>query len=573
MKTKFNLDRDPLDTSYINSKQDFDKVIKGYRAMKPPIWKNPWFYGPVGLASLAVILTLTFQNNIFASGNNSTLSTPLQNPKNQTPEDTPCIKPLSSETDIDFEIHPIDPSKGGEIVTAQGTVIQIDPNCLETTGNEEVVIKVREFPDQASALIAGIPMDYEKKSAFESGGMIEIRGEQNGEAINIDPKRPIKVDMALYNSGDDFNFWSMNDKTGDWTDYPCDFTEGIAKEGPSVRKPLSNQPEIRVIQEEIEICAKKVAQLQKSNENQELIPIENARKLVVEFDSRSFPELSGYKDVEFEYLLPKVQSAGNMVKFEKKIRYASEQTWNDMSVSKKGKEYLVTFKNRRENYSVPVRPVLKGFSLAQLEQKMASADKIRVEKVKVLQAEKVALLKREKALEASFKKEVAILKAEMAKASSRAAVSTNQRSESSKTATSIQNAATSFNGRANFVTSGFGIFNCDRAVPYPKIFKAAVVCVSVAGTAIRTAYAYVIDHKKNVRYTFGSRLGRNIDDMSWNNSKSTLILVDEQGDLYYKQNVNEDPLANSTIKLDYISRKDVNLKEIQKIINETAVAS
>ncbi|MDC1403812.1 hypothetical protein N8328_05345, partial [Crocinitomicaceae bacterium] len=145
MKTKFNLDRERLDSSYINSRQDFEKVIKGYRATKPPIWNNPWFYGPAGLAGLAIILTLTFQNNFFANGNNSTLSTSLQTLTNQLPDDTPCLTPLSSEADIRFEEFNIDPKKGGQIITSNGSVVTIPSKSLIAAEKGNVLIKVREF--------------------------------------------------------------------------------------------------------------------------------------------------------------------------------------------------------------------------------------------------------------------------------------------------------------------------------------------------------------------------------------------------------------------------------------------
>ncbi|MFM7668143.1 MAG: hypothetical protein ACKO7D_08140 [Bacteroidota bacterium] len=36
----------------INSKQNFSKVLKKYQNTKPIIFKNPWFYGIIGLSSL-----------------------------------------------------------------------------------------------------------------------------------------------------------------------------------------------------------------------------------------------------------------------------------------------------------------------------------------------------------------------------------------------------------------------------------------------------------------------------------------------------------------------------------------
>jgi hypothetical protein len=571
MKTKFNLDRKPLESSFINSKQDFDKVIKGYQAMKPPIWKNPWFYGPAGLASLAIILTLTFQNNILASDNNSTLSEITQKSENQLPEDTPCLNPVSNHSDIEFESFSIDPKKGGTIQTKNQSIIQIAPNSLLTHFDGPVTIKVREFPDQASAFIAGVPMDYGKKSAFESGGMIEIRGEQNGKKVEIASDKPIAVNMTLHNSGDDFKFWSLNDKTGEWTEYPCAFTSNskgnITRIVTSVRK----SPELIQIQSKIEICEKEIINLEKSDKKQALIPEENARKLVVEFNPKQFPELAGYKDIEFEYLLPEVRSESNMIKFEKSIQYASSQTWNDMNVSKNAENFIVTFKNRKESYSVPVRPVLKGGSLSQLENQIAKAEAFKKAEIVRLEKEKLALEKREIELQAKYESNVAAIKTNLNNVKP---VNEQVQNPQNQTSTQIQNVAAGFNGeRGNFLTTGFGLFNCDKPNPYPKLFASAIVCKAIGGAAIQVASAFVFDLKNKTRFTFGQLNGKKIEDLAWSRNNSTLILIDMQGNLYYKKEVNNEPLDNFTLILDRIDKKDVNLNEIQKLVGETNITA
>ncbi len=571
MKTKFNLDREPLDTSYIQSRQDFDKVINGYRAMKPPIWKNPWFYGPIGIASLAILVTLTFQNKFFANDNNSTLNNSLQKSQNQFPDDTPCIKPLSKTANIDFEIHPIDPAKGGTIITQNGSQLKIAPKSLITNGKDQVIIKVREFPDQSSALLAGIPMDYGKVSAFESGGMIEIRGEQNGQSIAIDSKKPIQVDMSLHKSGKDFGFWALNDQSGEWTDHPCKFTEGKAVTNIPTQKPKSEVPQIKAVQEEIEICEKNIHLVQNQEKDQTLIPEKNARKLVVDFYAKEFPELSGYQDVEFEYLLPENRTLENTAKFEKSIRYASTQTWNNMSVAKKGTDYIVTFKNMRETYSVPVRPVLKGASLNQLEKKLAEAEKNRQEKLNELEKEKATLLKREKDLKFKFEKNVNDMKSELSTYVSPAQSGTNEKGQSLN---SVRGASSNFSTtRGNFLTSGFGVFNCDKPVPYPPEFNVPVICVNESGQRIEAAGIYIFDQKKKTRFSYGEISGRKIDQVAWNNHQTALILIDMEGNLYYKKEINKDPLQNHKVTLTRISRKSVCLEEIQKILDENTVTA
>lgn len=56
-KIKTILDRQPLSSEYIRSKQDFGKVMKGTQGTNTPIWKSSWFYGTVGVATVAIIVT------------------------------------------------------------------------------------------------------------------------------------------------------------------------------------------------------------------------------------------------------------------------------------------------------------------------------------------------------------------------------------------------------------------------------------------------------------------------------------------------------------------------------------
>lgn len=71
------LDRGTKSSEYITGKQDFDTVLKAHKAMKPPLWKSAWFYGPVGLAVVAVTLSVSnFKTVNQLDDNNATLIQP-----------------------------------------------------------------------------------------------------------------------------------------------------------------------------------------------------------------------------------------------------------------------------------------------------------------------------------------------------------------------------------------------------------------------------------------------------------------------------------------------------------------
>ena len=54
---KILFNRDEPDAHEIRKRQDFDLVIKKYQERKE-YWKNPWFYGSIGLASIISSLFL-----------------------------------------------------------------------------------------------------------------------------------------------------------------------------------------------------------------------------------------------------------------------------------------------------------------------------------------------------------------------------------------------------------------------------------------------------------------------------------------------------------------------------------
>ena len=61
---KVNLDRQNLTSTYIEQKQDFQHVLKGAKMTKIPTWKSPWFYGAVGLSSVAILTMAVMNTNL-----------------------------------------------------------------------------------------------------------------------------------------------------------------------------------------------------------------------------------------------------------------------------------------------------------------------------------------------------------------------------------------------------------------------------------------------------------------------------------------------------------------------------
>jgi hypothetical protein len=79
---KVNMDRKPLDTAYVQQKQDFQQLMSMYRKVTNPVWKQPLFYGVVGFASVAaVVVSSLIDFNSKPIQNTSTLPENKENMK------------------------------------------------------------------------------------------------------------------------------------------------------------------------------------------------------------------------------------------------------------------------------------------------------------------------------------------------------------------------------------------------------------------------------------------------------------------------------------------------------------
>ncbi len=61
-KTNTTLDREPMNSQAIRERQNFDFILKETAAAKIPIWKSIWFYGPVGIAMVTMVVSAVRMN-------------------------------------------------------------------------------------------------------------------------------------------------------------------------------------------------------------------------------------------------------------------------------------------------------------------------------------------------------------------------------------------------------------------------------------------------------------------------------------------------------------------------------
>ncbi len=484
---KFNLDRPQLNSEQVTAHENYASVVENAATNPTSMWKNPWFYGPIGLSSIALVITLSlsaFINSPPGEPNKQLLAAAL-------PEDTPCVlKPTN--LDVPYDAQKFDVRQDFQINLNSGTSIQIPAKTFESSDNT-ATLKTREFHDKTSAFISGVKMDCEN-SAFESAGMIEIIVEDaDGKELAFQNNQEMKVTLVLDQKDKDFKFWYLNKEKANWEEYPSVFSD-LKNEVNVLESPKNIERRILLAEKEIKICDQQLATMIAPAPKEFNLPTTGVQKFDLDFDVKAYPELSKLKDVEFE-----VAETGN---YDKSF---TKKSWSAVELKKSGKnDYLAIFSNSNEKFSIKVNPVLKGNEAKNAKIKFDETfDNYQTQKNEIT-------VKRN-----SLEKELGSLKANIDN-KIRALDVENQQNEMMKNQTS---------GIVQFNVSAFGYFNCDKKVNYPPPFTREMPLVWEGGDAIQSDIVYVFDKHKNLRFNYGISRERRIEDLGFRNKSENYVLV------------------------------------------------
>lgn len=501
---KMNLDRPSLNSEQIRSKQNFEQVLSKYHLLKIPVWKSPWFWGPTGLASLglAIALSISYSN----SQNNPDDKTNTLANNSELPKDTECIHaPLPGE-DIPFQQTAVDPLKAATITLASGTTINIPKGSLlpDETG-KPVQIRVREFTDKASALIAGIPMDYTSNTAFESAGMIEIRGTQNGKVVAVNPEKPIEVSMTLLKSPAGFDFWQLDETAKGWKKYPVSMHSMPLEKMPvaTAGNPAAAQKAVQEKTRQIENCDQQIATLEKEKPLQATykIPTQGHQKFDLDFDHKMYPELAKFENLIFEI----IPVSGYDRNFTKK-------SWSDARLEKAKGTYEMVLKSSEETLRLPVRPILSGKDLKTAEKEFETAMATHKATLERIQSEKTALqLQREQ--------QQKLLNEQLR------ALNSPQPSQANVAQRNIE----TYTQTANFQVTKWGVFNADRPINYPAAFPQEPMLAWSHDAAADFSTVYVFNLDKNTRYSYGAGTLHALSELGIHPNDKLVILGIERG--------------------------------------------
>lgn len=321
------------------------------------------------------LVTLLLASSLFLF----TQCNPAQNSSNEaiTEQDIPqeaeesssllAVRPPIPGVEVPFKKYKVPVSEGMTIKIETGTVIKIPADAfVDKDGNPvagEVEIAYREFHDAADIIASGIPMhEPETGNYMETAGMFEIRGSQNGEEVFVKGAKEIKIDLASYNEGNDFDFFELGPKDCRWK------TLISAKDGQLV--PHTN-----------EARQKALAKLDKELPSRPIRPrtSDQAKNFVFDLDVNyaKFPELKPFKGIVWEYTGTKNEDNPE------KNDWIFKVDWDKINLKKdaNGDFQLVLNKIKGDkHFSSSVRPILQGKdmkkALAAFDKKMAEHQKI-----------------------------------------------------------------------------------------------------------------------------------------------------------------------------------------------------
>lgn len=549
---KVNINRPKVTSSEIEEKKDFEQIISQVKCPQNPYFRTFGFWGKTGFAGLALALATQFTIDLISDKKTSPKeNTPIaENLDKEKTLSTSCLSPISKENDIPFEVFEIENGKEDSIKLSDGTIINISrdafPNVPE---NGIVTIKARIFKDKADAFFAGVPMDYQN-DAFESAGMVEIRGFYNDEEIEINSLSPIQVELSLYKHPEKFQFYSLNDSDGKWYEYEADFKTKINEKGKVDDEDIFKLEEnLAELEEKSQTLRKEQKLLVYPEESSFFISKNKHLQLDFNFDLTQFKELNKYKNINIEALTN-----------QKNYSSVMKENWNQVEIKKQDEgTYTAHFTNDKHTEILKVRPVLSGDEEIKAIRKFEKAKKdFLSEKSKL--SNQLKLLELEKAETQKQIKNLNFKKKKLASLSDEQ-VDKNIRHKN----TAVQQGILS--AKAHFTIESWGLYNADRPVAYPNQFKEAIQLVNSDDLSDKVLETFVFDLEKDVRFSFGSGEHK-LNEFGLYNNQTLVVVIFESGKIGYTETTKESLEENDgKLDLDIVPKESFSREKMQDLFD------
>lgn len=236
------------------------------------------------------------------------------------------IKPIEGlETKI--RIFSVSATEASTINLPNGGSIEFPSNAfVDENGNSvngKVDIEWQEYHSLTDIMLSGVPMKYDSAGVnhdFVSGGMFTIDAKQGDKQVDLADGKSATVNLASYNDTPCFNFYTLNEKTGDWS-------YETTKNG----EPLNEE---------------KAVEPKKETSTNELLD--------VKMDVSAFPELKNEQIVAWKL----------NEKLDAKSKNVLKNNATAINLTKNEADYTITFNHKKESISVNVKPYTMNDALA-----------------------------------------------------------------------------------------------------------------------------------------------------------------------------------------------------------------
>lgn len=577
MATKFNLNRPPVKDEEINSHKNFGELVDKFKKQSIEkarsdvnFLKNKKVTYSAIIAGVAVVCTVTYFAVFKKASPKETANDKIVTSQNQhtniqkNKQNKAFIAPPISKLNVPYTSYKVKAEQGATIKHTSNSKIIIPKKAFVNKQGQEIIgdveIKYREFHNQADIIASGIPMVYDSanvKYTFESAGMIDIKGYQNGEPVYINSNKQITVEFQSEQPEDKFNMYILDTIAKNWVYLNRDNSLRNLKS--EINKPIENiesQKTIEIkkqldaippkIEAEKNVYLKKVNQLPKIiNPAQPTKATDGRQQFELDVDYKEFPELTSFKNAVFE--------VGNENKVN--ANKIAEITWNSAEISEgpsKGKNYLLTLKTRDKTEKLIVYPVLKG-------KNFDDALKIYETKFKDYQKDLAKKEANEKRLKEEFEAKQAAYIAEQEKLTDnllkeRIRIRNQQENQLNKQIGTISNYALV---TRIFNINQFGIYNSDCPTELPNEEKLIVTFNTNSNEKVTPKIIYLISHDKNLVYTFNQNF------ISYNKNENYSLCITTDDYVYHCD-------KNSLKKCLEKNQSEISVIEISQNISNTS---
>ena len=361
--------------------KDFGSVMNKVKEVKPPGGNNGgllgWSIGMLGIVVMGAWIIMNQDSEVQG----------IEKIVSQYPIDRPF-----PDIPVEYQSFTINADSTSIITTNSGSKIHISPGCLVNSSGKKamgpVEIQFREFRDMIDVFISGIPMTYDSAGHqyhFESAGMFEILGFQDGHPLTVAPQENLMVEFTSDYWGDQYNIYKFTEDSG-WTYMYKDESHlhNSSTDSSSLVEaaPSKVRMEVRELEETIRMLEEstpaKPIRADKSNFN-----------IAIDVLEEEFPEIALYENVKFEI------TDGESVD-----PALAELEWDNVTVTKPSpEEYLLHFERGKQIEEFLCRPVFDSLDFdaaMHLFEEQYTRAQVLIDSVKAKRAELYAKAKENK---------------------------------------------------------------------------------------------------------------------------------------------------------------------------------